>query len=61
MEEELEDVLRPPNLAHCCVFHLNQHDREYRNKVQGFSCYLFLSQQAKCTIWRVKALIHEKP
>ena len=28
-------------------------DREYRNKAQGFSCYLFCSQQAKCTIWRV--------
>ena len=25
-----------------CIFHLNQHDREYRNKVQGFSFYLFL-------------------
>ena len=38
-----------------CIFHLNQHDREYRNKVQGFSFYLFLSQQAKCTIWRVSS------
>ena len=28
-------------------------DREYRNKVQGFSFYLFHSQQAKCTIWQV--------
>ena len=28
-------------------------DREYRNKVQGFSFYLFRSQQAKCTFWQV--------
>ncbi|KAL5475058.1 hypothetical protein EMCRGX_G027106 [Ephydatia muelleri] len=28
-------------------------DREYRNKVQGFSFYLFRSQQAKCTIWQL--------
>ena len=40
-EEELEDVLRPPTLQKISVFHLNQHDREYRNKVQGFSFNLF--------------------